>query len=155
MRRKTLETIEQALKLLAFALFGVVLVAIVVAKLYVPQSPSTTSPNGETVDVSKDYYLFGDLGRLRLKTKDKNDIFVILKPYLQAPENDPSFEEELVQKKQLLRDEFTRWFATHSIDEIKAMGEDRIKQSLLEQLNTHLVMGTVKQLYFDEYMILD
>ncbi|WP_255944972.1 flagellar basal body-associated FliL family protein [Brucepastera parasyntrophica] len=47
------------------------------------------------------------------------------------------------------------WFSRRTLAEITGMGEAKIKQELIQEINRDLVLGQVSVLYFEQFMVLD
>lgn len=99
--------------------------------------------------------IFAELGLLRLATADSPSCTVVLSPFMPYSSTDLAFREELVRKIGVLRSVFTGWFASHTALEIKKMGEEEIKKKLMEMMNSHLVLGQISTLYFEEYTVFE
>lgn len=99
--------------------------------------------------------LYGDLGQIRAVSCDAIPVTVVLYPFLEYNASDISFQEELVSKKNVLRNIFKNWFADRKIHSLAAMQESGIKKSLLESLNKELSLGKVSALYFKEFKIVN
>lgn len=98
--------------------------------------------------------LFTDLGRLRAITSDEEPCTVVIFPIFEYNAEDKQFEEELVQKKEKLRDIILLWFSQYKYHEIYAMSEIDIKKDLLENINSILNLSKIKKIYFKEFVIL-
>lgn len=93
--------------------------------------------------------------RLRSSTRDEKPFSVIVSPYLAYSKTDSAFEEELSKKKRHLQTIIVQFFQTKSYKELKNFSEITIKSILKEQINAQLVLGTIDEVYFDEYIIFD
>lgn len=100
-----------------------------------------------------DLSVFSAIGRLRLQTKDS--YIIILSPYFFYPKEDIDFYQELATKKQKIRFLIIEYFSNKTIEELKNTKEIQIKNELIEILNETLVMGSIHELYFEEYIFLD
>ena len=78
-----------------------------------------------------------------------------MSPYLAYSKTDSAFEEELSKKKRHLQTIIVQFFQTKSYKELKNFSEITIKSILREQINAQLVLGTIDEVYFDEYIIFD
>ncbi|MBE6349383.1 MAG: hypothetical protein E7062_01325 [Spirochaetaceae bacterium] len=93
--------------------------------------------------------------RLRSATQDEKPFSVIISPYLAYTKTDSAFEEELNKKKRHLQTLIVQFFQTKSYKELKNLSELTIKSILKEKINEQLIMGTIDDVYFDEYIIFD
>ena len=112
-------------------------------------------PAGEAVYIPpKEYALYGDLGQLRAVTADNPPITVILKPFLEYKASDTAFQEELVAKKEVLKNNILDWFSLESAYRLSSELPQDIKQALMERINKQLVLGSIHNIYFEEFVIL-
>ncbi|PIE97412.1 MAG: hypothetical protein CR988_08020 [Treponema sp.] len=152
-RKSTADKIIHFLILLLILLFLVIIGLSIYAIVWKKSKPEVKT---EMINnLPKDTYLFGDIGVLRAKTSDEKPVSIVIAPYFEYPANDVAFEEELVKKKVDIRTEMLAWFSVRTLEEIKAMSEAKIKQGLLEAVNSLLVMGKVEEIYFEDYVILE
>lgn len=130
-----------------------------------PQQVIVESGNaGESVDA------FTGIGRLRMFAKsaagdgsgsrassDGEDVVsvIVITPWFSYPAGNRALFEELSQKIMHIRSIFTDYFLSMTLDEIKAKGELRIKDELLEEINDSLVMGQIRAVYFSEYLFIE
>lgn len=103
---------------------------------------------------SKEYALYGDLGQLRAVTADDPPVTVILKPFLEYKASDTAFQEELVAHKETLKKAIMDWFALESAYRLSSELPQDIKQKLIKWLNGHLILGQIRNIYFEEFVIL-
>jgi flagellar basal body-associated protein FliL len=99
--------------------------------------------------------IFTGIGRIRALTAGPQAAAVILSvafPY--APE-DRAFSEELAAKIGQFRGITAEYFAALSADDLRQKGEGVIKEELRQQYNAILRLGSIDQLYFNDYMIID
>lgn len=99
--------------------------------------------------------IFNEIGILRVFTSDTPPVLIILEPKFLYKNNDTPLQEELMKKKENIKNTFITWFSSKTVEEIKNTREDQIKKEILFQLNSFLVLGKLKQLYFEEYQIFD
>lgn len=100
---------------------------------------------------------FKELGQIRSSTKPENNVsaLVIVSPWLSYTKNDEALHEELIQKKQVMLSIFSQYFSFHTQKELYSIGEAKVKEELLEKINSSLVLGKAKGLYFDSYLFLE
>jgi flagellar basal body-associated protein FliL len=99
--------------------------------------------------------IFTGIGRIRALTAEPQAAAVILFvafPY--APE-DRAFSEELAAKIGRFREITAAYFASFSADELRQKEEAAVKEELRQQYNAILRLGSITQLYFNDYMIIE
>ena len=106
-------------------------------------------------DASGKTAIFADIGLLRARTADSAPITVVLSPFIPYPSDDVAFREELVSKTRSMRSLILDWFAARKIGEIDALGEKKVKQSLIDGINSLLVMGKIDTVFFEEYFVIE
>jgi hypothetical protein len=104
---------------------------------------------------------FTGLGRIRAVTKPtplRNSglgIPVVITPWFSYPDGDTVFYEELSRKSTAMQVIISQYFSHYTEDELRSMGEERIKADLLEQLNAHFSLGKITAVYFSDYIFLE
>lgn len=100
---------------------------------------------------------FTGLGTIRCITKEDKDFGtpVVITPWLAYPEGDTVFYEELARKRILITGIFTNYVSLHTKNELLSVTEDKIKQELLEQINSQLSLGQISAIYFTDYIFLE
>jgi len=109
----------------------------------------------QAADASGKTAIFADIGLLRARTADSEPITVMVSPFFPYPSDDVAFREELVSKTRAIRSFILDWFAARKIGEIGALGEQSVKQSLIDGINSLLVMGKIDTVYFEEYFVIE
>ena len=102
----------------------------------------------------KEYALYGDLGQLRAVTADNPPITVVIKPFLEYKASDTAFQEELVANKEALKKNILDWFSLESAYRLSSELPQNIKQALMDRINKQLILGTIHNIYFEEFVIL-
>ena len=102
----------------------------------------------------KEYALYGDLGQLRAVTADNPPVTVVIKPFLEYKASDTAFQEELVAKKEALKKNILDWFSLESAYRLSSELPQNIKQALMDRINKQLILGTIHNIYFEEFVIL-
>lgn len=148
--------------LFLMVLAAVLLVGIVAGTVWACFSPTSrinsqrTSPESvQAMDTDGRIAVFAELGLLRLTTSDSPSITVVVSPFMPYAANDIAFQEELVRKTGTLKSVFIGWFGSHSALELKNLGEKNIKKKLIEKINSHLVLGQISALYFEEFTVFE
>lgn len=107
-----------------------------------------------TAGIDNTTAIFKGLGVLRAITADEKPITVVISIFIPYKADDIAFQEELVQKKRVLRSAILQWFKVRPIAIIEQMEETEIKKQLINEINLNLILNQVQIIYFDEYMIL-
>lgn len=144
---KLLKTISIALACLVFILAAFALVKKLKLKNNQPAAAA------EITIEEKNPVLFGDIGTLRAVTKDKAT--VVITPYIEYDKTDTAFQEELVKKKQDIRETVTAYFSIRTANEIRNTTENQIKTQILDLLNELFTLNKIKKIYFENFLILD
>ncbi len=104
---------------------------------------------------------FTGIGRLRACAKPEDgraDGFgtpVVVTPWFSYPAGDTAFYEELARKSGVIKSVILLYFSQYTEAQLLAMGERRIKDDILEQINGQLVLGRLSAVYFSEYIFLE
>lgn len=136
-----------------FILITIIIIGTIVAILRKNDTKATLLENTEK-NIYTGAELFTDLGRIRAVTGDKPPSSVVIFPVLEYSSKDTQFREELVQKKEKLRDMILDWFLHQKAIELYTKDELTIKNQLLNVVNSVLTLSSVKRLYFKEFIIL-
>ena len=112
-----------------------------------PQQVAKKNPPGDT--------LLLELGKLRLLTADSTPISVVLTPYFSYSATDKDAAAEIEMKKQMMTAVIFNYFSLHTKAELISLGELKVKEQLVEQINRNLVLGKVKKMYFEQYLFID
>lgn len=101
---------------------------------------------------------FTQLKQIRTHTKAQSSqsfgTTVVISAWFTYPSGDKTFYEELSQKERMEESIITEYFTFYTEDELRQKGEKKIKEELLQELNENLVLGQIRDLYFDEYMFI-
>jgi flagellar basal body-associated protein FliL len=99
------------------------------------------------------------LGQIRTPTKpqssDSEPAIVLISPWFSYPPNDSPFYEELAAKNRKLKVLFSDYFSRYTVQELLAKGEVTVKNDLIDLINSELVLGSLSDLYFEEYLFFD
>ncbi|MBQ0039949.1 MAG: flagellar basal body-associated FliL family protein [Treponema sp.] len=102
---------------------------------------------------------FTDFRQIRVQTKveseDEEPSVVVVSPWFSYPAGDQQLFEELSQKERQMRAIFNSYFTSHTSDEIQKKGEAQIKEELKDEINSQLVMGKIRAVYFNEYIFIN
>ena len=110
-------------------------------------------------------FSYFNLGSLRVLTKSENDSLqeteqnmgtvLLLTPWISYPSDDTIFFEEISRKKTVIAGIIQDYFSNHSKQELLSQTEVTIEENLLLEINNHLSLGTINQIYFTDYIFLD
>lgn len=95
------------------------------------------------------------LGKLRSGTGDDPSIPLVVEPWFYYDTTDIQFYQELQQKSRKIRTVITDYFPRYTREELMHRGEQSVKEQLRTAINRELVLGTIEQLYFNDYTFLD
>lgn len=117
-----------------------------------------------------------NLGSLRVLTKPENfqekhytpsktDAFqeleqnlgtiLLVTPWISYPSDDTIFFEEISRKKTVIAGIIQDYFSNHSKQELLSQTEVTIEENLLLEINNHLSLGTINQIYFTDFIFLE
>ena len=99
------------------------------------------------------------IGRIRILTKGIDELNIgtplVIEPWFTYDESNFELYEELSKKRILLTGLISNYFSSKTKQEIVSMSEEKIKADLLNELNSHLVLGKILQIYFTDYIFLE
>ncbi|WP_304224356.1 flagellar basal body-associated FliL family protein [Gracilinema caldarium] len=98
---------------------------------------------------------FSGLGRIRTQTADPKPATVVVSIVFPYDKNDVAFTEELSTHIGQLRQTVVSYFSSLSLKTLKNLGEDDIKKTLLDRFNKLLRLGSIKTLFFNDYLIFE
>ncbi len=108
---------------------------------------------------TKKYDAFTDIGEIRLvskpDTKKTTGCTIVLSPWFSYTTGDKALYEELSQKKLKFRSIFIGYFSQYTKKELLSHGETAIKLDLKHLINQELILGKIKEVYFNEYIFLE
>lgn len=109
-------------------------------------------------------FSYFNLGSLRVLTKPENDSLqetqnmgtvLLVTPWISYPSDDTIFFEEISRKKTVIAGIIQDYFSDYSKLELLTQTEVKIEENLLLEINNHLSLGTINQIYFTDYIFLD
>ena len=160
----TLQALNKALAtvavVIAIAIVAVTAVFYVRHKGHVEPSYRRVQPVPQNSTHSKTQEdAFADVGQIRVFAKkaegDESTPLVVVSPWFSYPEGDRQLYEELSSKEKQIRAVVAGYFAALTMDEARHKGEAQVKEELLQLINTNLVMGKIRAVYFNEYIFID
>lgn len=105
-----------------------------------------------------------NLGSLRVLTKPENDslqetqnlgTILLVTPWISYSSDDTIFFEEISRKKTVIAGIIQDYFSNHSKQELLSQTEVTIEENLLLEINNHLSLGTINQIYFTDFIFLE
>lgn len=120
----------------------------------IPQKTVQEISTEHSYTPQKEHALYGDIGQIRASTVDTPAVTIIVTPFLEYREDDTAFQEELVNKKELLKQTILHWFSMQSAYRLSSEPAGAIKEGLMEEINKQLMLGNIRNIYFEEFAIL-
>ena len=103
------------------------------------QSQTVIPSNSPFVGARPQYQMFTSIGLIRTSTKDLLPYSVVVDMVIGYDLNDNSAQSELTGRLYELRDFVRVFFKSKMADELRPENEPRLKQEILEQLNTKIL----------------
>ena len=109
-------------------------------------------------------FSYFNLGSLRVLTKPENDSLqetqnmgtvLLVTPWISYPSDDTIFFEEISRKKTVIAGIIQDYFSNYSKQELLSQTEVTIEENLLLEINNHLSLGTINQIYFTDFIFLE
>ena len=109
-------------------------------------------------------FSYFNLGSLRVLTKPENDSLLetqnmgtvlLVTPWISYPSDDTIFFEEISRKKTVIAGIIQDYFSDYSKLELLTQTEVKIEENLIKEINNHLSLGKIQQIYFTDYIFLD
>lgn len=109
-------------------------------------------------------FSYFNLGSLRVLTKPENDSLqetqnmgtvLLVTPWISYPSDDTIFFEEISRKKTVIAGIIQDYFSDYSKLELLTQTEVKIEENLIKEVNNHLSLGKIQQIYFTDYIFLD
>ena len=114
-----------------------------------------TTPDIIKETTNNDTAYYTKIGKLRCKTKDTNQITLVVEPLFEYSVEDVPFYQEIFRKNQKLIVVVKNYFENFTKKELLDKGETIIKSDLTELINSELVLGKIEKLYLTEYIFLE
>ena len=103
------------------------------------QSQTVIPANSPFIGARPQYSMFTSIGVVRTNTKDPVPYAVVVDMVIGYDLNDNNASTEMTGRLYELRDFVRSYFKSKTADELKPENEARIKQEILEQLNTRIL----------------
>ncbi len=119
-------------------------------KTYTDESALKSNPyilrNGKAI--------YSEIKQIRITSSDEEPATIVLEPFLEYDVTNIPLQEEIVQKKDIIRECIKKWFLSRSWISIESQKESDLKKALLIEINTSLTLGSVSAIYFEDFQIL-
>ena len=109
-------------------------------------------------------FSYFNLGSLRVLTKPENNSLqetqnmgtvLLVTPWISYPSDDTIFFEEISRKKTVIAGIIQDYFSDYSKLELLTQTEVKIEENLIKEINNHLSLGKIQQIYFTDYIFLE
>ncbi len=102
---------------------------------------------------------YTELGQMRVVTRaedsDGYGSILIVAPWFTYPEEDTELFEEIVKKERMEKSVINEYFANRSRYQLLSMGEENVKNDILDLINQQLVLGKIEKIYFSQYLFIE
>ena len=115
--------------------------------------PANETPTYSPYILREGKSIYSEFKQIRIISSDKEPATIVLNPFLEYDADNIPLREEIVQKKEILKNAITSWFLQYSWYSIETQKESDIKKALLEEINKNLKMGYVSAIYFEEFKV--
>ena len=109
--------------------------------------------------IDTDEIAYFELGRMRiipkLDTDEEVATVMVISPWLSYPSGDTVFYEELSRKQGVIKGVFTTCFSSLTKDEILSLTEEKLINSLIDEINKKLSLGKISNIYYTDYLFLE
>ena len=123
------------------------------------QQEAQATANTTTTVTSGDFGSYINLDQIRVTTKEDSEnqttALIILKPWFSYDSTDPAFHEEVATKKARFKALVLEFFSNRTASQLRAMGEDLVKNQLVELANQELVLGKFSSVFFEVYLFFE
>ena len=139
------------------AIGAVLLIVIISGTAYAGLTDSRTRKLARaTVPLAvSDNGVFDGLGRIRTKSADDVPAVVVVDIAFPYNSSDRQFSEELSRKRGDLREAARSFLSGKRASELHPSGEAAIKAGLRDTLNALLSLGSIDELYFSEFRVIN
>ena len=126
-------------------------------------TPEVLISQGKAVSLmapsNTDEVAYFELGTIRISTaqadSDEGGTIMILSPWLAYPAGDTVLYEEISRKSGAIKGIFQAYFSARTKNQLLTETEERISQTILEEINADLALGKVSDIYFTDYLFLE
>jgi flagellar FliL protein len=127
------------------ALIAIVTVAVITVNVVSRGGQSQTRPSEPSspyVGRRPEYSMFTSIGTVRTRTKDPTAYSVVVDMVIGYDMNDKNAQTELTSRLYELRDFVRSFFSGKYAEELNPENESRLKQEIIEALNTRVLMSS-------------
>ena len=126
-------------------------------------TPEVLISQGKAVSLmapsNTDEVAYFELGTIRISTaqadSDEGGTIMILSPWLAYPAGDTVLYEEISRKSGAIKGIFQAYFSARTKNQLLTETEERISQTILEEINADLALGKISGIFFTDYLFLD
>ena len=111
----------------------------------------------EQIDNANILESFTGLGRIRISTHPDSKgkkVPLVVSPWFSYQKGDEQFFEELSKKSSIIKSIIVQYFSLYTEEELQSLSETEIKTEITSQINQHLILGQIENIYFSEYIFL-
>lgn len=111
----------------------------------------------EQIDNANILESFTGLGRIRISTHPDSKgkkVPLVVSPWFSYQKGDEQFFEELSKKSSIIKSIIVQYFSLYTEEELQSLSETEIKTEITAQINQHLILGQIENIYFSEYIFL-
>ena len=123
------------------------------------QQEAQATANTTATVTRGDFGSYINLDQIRVTTKEDSEnqttALIILKPWFSYDSTDPAFHEEVATKKARFKALVLEFFSNRTASQLRAMGEDLVKNQLVELANQELVLGKFSSVFFEVYLFFE
>ena len=146
-----LQNIERVLKIILVSL----LIIILIGTIYGLLGPGINTDSRRITDIANENWghnTFTDIGQLRITTADPQPEGLIIYVTFTYYPSDRAFTEELYLRTVNFREIIISYIGSFTMNDLRGLNEDTIKNELLRQFNAILRLGQIESLFFSEFM---
>lgn len=146
-----METVLERIYRIVLPIFLVLVAGLVLGTLYGLMQISARNQAVQAVEAN----YFTGLGHIRAQTADPTPATVVVGIVFPYDKQDLAFTEELSSHIAQFKELATAYFSSQSAGNLKNLGEEVVKMELLSRFNKLLRLGSIKMLYFNDYLIIE
>jgi len=120
-----------------------------------PAPPAAGAAEAAEAAEAKGQSFFTGIGRIRAATDDPVPATVIVSIAFPYDASDSAFSEELAARTRAFRELSADLFSSYSKGELDSLGEARIKAELIRRFNAILRLGSIGEIYFNDYIVIE
>ncbi len=148
-------TLQKILSYIVLVLVVIIALGTIIGLTGNKQENKELTQKKDPAAIRGDKGMYSDLGRLRALSGDTPPCPIVIFPVLEYNSKDKDFEEELVQKKEEIRQIILAFFLNYKSYELYSMSEVEIKKALINGINSILSLSKIEKIYFKEFDVLE